>query len=225
MSTWLLVHPPLLGPAVLGPLADALRRRGHVVAGPDLRSALDSAAGWYDRYTDRAAAAGPAEVVLGFSGAGVVLPAVAAAVGARRVVWLDAVVPARTGATRTPPERRAQLAGLVRNGRIAAWPTWWPPEVLAAELPDEALRTAVAAEALALPADFYDVPVPVPAHWPDGDVHYVHLSGAYDGDADEARARGWDVTGDGAGSHLEVTTHPRRVAEAVDRPARTADTR
>ena len=97
--------------------------------------------------------------------------------------------------------------------------------MLAAELPDEALRTAVAAEALALPGDFYDVPVPVPVHWPDGDVHYVQLSAAYDGDAAEARARGWDVTGDGTGSHLDVTTHPHRVAAGVDRPARAPDTR
>ncbi|WP_448619641.1 hypothetical protein [Geodermatophilus sp. URMC 65] len=52
MPSWL-VHPPLLGPAVLQPLA---------------------------------AVAGPAEVV-GFSGAGVVLPDVAAAVGARARGW------------------------------------------------------------------------------------------------------------------------------------------
>lgn len=211
------MHPPLLGPAVLGPLADALHARGHDVdAVPDLRGALHTAAGWYDRFTALAAAAGPAEVVLGFSGAGVVLPAVAAAAGARRVVWLDAVVPARSGATTTSPERRARLAGLVRDGRLAAWPAWWPPEVLAAELPDEGLRTAVAAEALELPGDFHDVPVPVPEHWPDGDVGYVQLSPADAADAAEARARGWRVTGDGTGRHLDVVTRPREVLELVD---------
>ncbi len=54
MPSWLLVHPPLLGPAVLQPLA---------------------------------AVAGPAEVVAGFSGAGVVLPDVAVAVGAQARGW------------------------------------------------------------------------------------------------------------------------------------------
>ena len=39
------MHPPLLNPTVLGPLADALRARGYVVAVPDLRGALDTAAG------------------------------------------------------------------------------------------------------------------------------------------------------------------------------------
>ena len=225
MASWLLVHPPLLGPAVLGPLAAALRSRGHVVAVPDLRGALDRTTGWWDRYTDLAAADGPAEVVLGFSGAGVVLPAVADAVGARRVVWLDALVPAASGATATPADRRAALARLVHDGRIAAWPTWWAPEELAAELPDEALRTAIGAEALELPADFYEVAVPVPGTWPDDDVCYVQLSASYDGDAAEARARGWQVSGDGTGVHLDVTTHPARIAAMIDRPAQMARNR
>jgi hypothetical protein len=219
VSCWLLVHPPLLGPAVLGPLARALRARGELVAVPDLRGELTSAPGWYDRVARAAAASGPAEVVLGFSGAGVVLPAVAAAAGARRVVWLDALVPASSGATRTPDDLRQQLAGLVRNGRIAAWPTWWAAADLAAELPDEELRAAVCGEAVELPGDFYDVPVPVPARWPDGAVGYVHLSAAYAGPAAKARARGWTVAGDGRGRHLDVATDPGRVLALVDESA------
>lgn len=217
MSTWLLVHPPLLGPAVLGPLAGALRARGDVVAVPDLRGVLDPAAGWPDRVAGLAAASAPAEVVLGFSGAGVVLPAVAAAAGARRVVWVDAIVPARSGATTTPPGRLARLAELVRGGRLAPWPTWWAPGELAAELPDEELRAAVCAEAAELPADFHSVAVPVPADWPDGDVGYVQLSPAYAEDAVEARARNWRVTGDGTGRHLDVVTRPEEVLALVDR--------
>jgi len=225
MASWLLVHPPLLGPAVLGPLAAELRAAGHAVAVPDLRGALDPAAGWAGRFTGLAAAGGPAEVVLGYSGAGVVLPAVAAAVGARSVVWLDAVVPARSGETTTPADRRAQLAGLVRNGRLAAWPTWWPPEVLAAQLPDDDLRAAVCAEARELPADFHDEPVPVPPDWPDSAVTYVQLSRAYDADAAEARARGWSVTGDGTGAHLDVVTRPRQVVDLFHRTAGPVDPR
>ncbi|MBB3675423.1 hypothetical protein FHX36_001158 [Modestobacter versicolor] len=215
MTSWLLVHPPLLGPAVLGPLAAELRSRGNAVRVPDLRDAVRTAAGWPDRCTALAAAGGPADVVLGFSGAGVVLPSVAAAVRAHRVVWLDALVPAVVGLTVTPPERLAQLAGLVRGDRFAPWPTWWPPEVLAAELPDPALRAAVAAEAPELPADFYSVAVPVPASWPDDDVRYVQLSPGYDRDAAEARARGWPVLGDGRGSHLDVAARAGGVAASI----------
>jgi hypothetical protein len=212
VTTWLLVHPPLLGPAVLRPLAAELRSRGDVVRVPDLRPAVTTAAGWWNRVV---AAAGQADVVLGFSGAGVVLPAVAAAAGARRVVWLDAIVPAASGATATPAERRERLARFVRGDRLAAWPDWWPPEVLAGELPDPDLRVEVAAEALQLPADFHDYAVPVPDAWPQDDVRYVQLSAAYDADAAEARTRGWTVVGDGSGRHLDVAARPVAVADLV----------
>jgi hypothetical protein len=215
VATWLLVHPPLLGPAVLVPLAAELRSRGHVVRVPDLRAAVATAADWWARVT--ATVGGPADVVLGFSGAGVVLPAVAAAVGARRVVWLDAIVPARTGETVPSAGIRSAVAGFVRGDRIAAWPSWWPPEVLAAELPDAQLREVVAGEAPELPADFYDIAVPVPAAWPQGDARYVQLSPAYDADAGKARDRGWTVVGEGTGRHLDVVTRPGAIAELLGR--------
>jgi hypothetical protein len=215
MARWLLVHPPLLGPAVLGPLADELRSRGHDVALPDLRPTVRTAAGWPDRWRDAAAAGGPADAVVGFSGAGVTLPAVSLAVGARRVVWVDAPVPARSGATEADDEIRGLVAGMVRGDRIPDWTTWWGPGALEELLPDEGVRAAVRAEGHELPADFYDVAVPVPAAWHGDGARYVHLSGAYDGAAAEARARGWSVVGDGGGSHLDVAVRPGSVADLV----------
>jgi hypothetical protein len=211
VSAWLLVHPPLLGPAVLQPLAGELRRRGSGVVVPDLRATVRTAPGWPQRWVAAAAATGSAEVVVGFSGAGIVLPAVAAAVGARRVVWLDAVLP--TGAW--PEEIRALTVPLVRGGRIADWTSWWGPDAMTGLLPDERVRAAVLAEGHELPADFYDVAVPVPAEWPDDDVRYVHLSASYDAEAAVARARGWMVVGDGTGAHLDVANEPGRVADLL----------
>ncbi len=212
---WLLVHPPLLGPAVLRPLAGELRRRGHDVAVPDLRAAVARAAGWPQRWTAAAGAAGPAEAVLGFSGAGVTLPAVAAAVRARTVVWVDALVPARSGATVADAGIRELVAGRVRDGRIADWTTWWGPDALDGLIPDAGLRAAVRAEGHELPGDFFDVPVPVPATWPESGARYVQLSPAYGGAAGEARTRGWPVTSDGTGAHLDVATEPGRVADLL----------
>jgi len=212
VSSWLLVHPPLLGPAVLQPLAAELRRLGSGVAVPDLRAAVVTAADWPERWVDGVTATGPAEVVVGFSGAGIVLPAVAAAVGARRVVWLDAVLPTGTW----PDEIRALTAPLVRDGRIADWTTWWGPDAMTGLVPDERLRAAVLAEGHELPADFYDVAVPVPSSWPEAGARYVQLSGAYDDAAAEARTRGWPVAGDGSGAHLDVATDPARIADVLD---------
>lgn len=212
MTRWLLVHPPLLGPAVLGPLAGELRRRGDDVVLPDLRATLAPAPGWPERWRDAAAASGPADAVLGFSGAGLTLPAVALAVGVSQVVWVDALVPARSGATQADVDIRSRVAGMVRDGRIPDWTTWWGPGALEELLPDERLRAVVRAEGHELPADFYDVAVPVPAGWPEYGARYVQLSAAYDAAAAEARDRGWPVAGDGRGSHLDVATRPGQVA-------------
>ena len=213
-TDWLLVHPPLLGPAVLGPLAAELRRRGLTVAVPDLRPAVAEAPGWPERWV--AAAAGPAEAVLGFSGAGVTLPAVAAAVDARRVVWVDALVPARSGETPADVDIRARIPALMEpDGRITDWTTWWGPGGLDELVPDAGLRTAIRAEGHRLPGNFYDVAVPVPDTWPEGGARYVQLSPAYDDAAAEARARGWSVVGGPGGAHLDIATDPSRVVDLL----------
>ncbi|MGY1762790.1 hypothetical protein ACI79G_16955 [Geodermatophilus sp. SYSU D00779] len=71
------------------------------------------------------------------------------------------------------------------------------------------------AEGHELPADVYDVAVPVPEEWPDDDARYVHLSASYDAEASAARARGWTVVDDGAGEHLDVADDPGRVADLL----------
>jgi len=216
MARWLLVHPPLLGPAVLGPLAGELRRRGLEGVVPDLRATVSQARGWPERWSAAAAGTGAADVVLGFSGAGVTLPAVAAAVGARRVVWVDAVVPARSGETVPDDDIRARVRALIgADGRIADWTTWWGPGALDELVPNAVLRAAIRAEGHRLPGDFYDVAVPVPGSWPEDGAEYVQLSSAYDGAAAEARDRGWPVRGGSEGAHLDIAIEPARVADLL----------
>ena len=55
MAGFLLLHPPLLGPAVWAPCAERLAAAGHRVTVPNLRPALDPPEHWYDRAADRAA--------------------------------------------------------------------------------------------------------------------------------------------------------------------------
>jgi hypothetical protein len=216
MARWLLVHPPLLGPAVLEPFAEVLRHRGDVVVVPDLRGAVEEAAGWPGRWTAAAAESGPADNVLGFSGAGVTLPAVAAAVDARRVVWVDALMPARSGATVADDDIRGRIPALLdAAGRIVDWTTWWGPGALDDLVSDAAVRGAIVADGHRLPGDFYDVAVPVPGLWPEDGARYVQLSPSYDDAAAEARRRGWPAFGDGDGEHLDVATRPAAVADLI----------
>jgi hypothetical protein len=215
MARWLLVHPPLLGPAVLAPLAGELRARGETAEVPDLRTAVATARDWPLRWTAAAAASGPADGVLGFSGAGVTLPAIAAAVGAQRVVWVDALLPARSGVTVADERIRALVAERTRNGRIADWTTWWGPDALVDLVPHERRRQAIVAEGRELPADFYDVAVPVLDEWPQEGARYVQLSAAYDDAAAEARRRGWPVVGGSEMAHLDVANHPILIADLI----------
>jgi hypothetical protein len=216
MARWLLVHPPLLGPAVLGPLAGELGCRGHQVVVPDLRATVDEARGWPERWSAAAASSGAADVVLGFSGAGATLPAVAVAAGACRVLWVDALLPARSGDTVVDDDLRGRIPALTEaDGRIADWTTWWGPGALDELIPDAELRAAIRAEGHRLPGDWYDVAVPVPERWPENGARYVQLSAAYDDAAAEARNRGWPVVGGPDGEHLDVATEPRRVADLL----------
>ena len=215
MTGWLLIHPPLLGPAVLSPLATALRRQGATVAVPDLRATVSEAPGWPERWVAAAAAGGPADGVVGFSGGGVTLPAVAAAVGAEQVVWVDALMPSEGGVTVPDDEIRSLVADRVRNGRIPDWTTWWGPDALVDLVPDARVRAAIEGDGHELPADFYDVAVPIPDEWPQEGARYVQLSAAYDDAATEARRRGWPFAGGPSMAHLDVANHPLLVADLV----------
>ena len=84
--------------------------------------------------------------------------------------WLLVHPPLLGPAVLQPQEIRELTAPLAGDGRIADWTTWWGPDAMADLVPDERVRAAVLAEGHELPADFYDVAVPVPQEWPDDDV-------------------------------------------------------
>jgi hypothetical protein len=110
MATFLLLHPPLLGPSVWAPCAAALTAVGHHAVVPDLRPALDPPHGWYDRAATLAAhslaapLAGPAAGTAGpATGAahpatGNAHPAAGAADPAAGTAGADLVVVAHSGA-------------------------------------------------------------------------------------------------------------------------------
>ena len=211
--SFLLVHPPLLGPAVWGPCAAELAAAGHPVSVPDIRAACDPPLGWPGRAADAAAAGVTGRaVVAGHSGAGVLLPLVADRLEVTAVVFVDALVPATGGSTAPSGRFRAVLDELpVTGGLLPRWSDWWGPGALAGLVPDPALRAGIEAEQPRLARAFYDESVPVPGSWPPARVAYLQLSPAYDADAAEAAARGWPVRSL-PGHHLDLVTRPAEVA-------------
>jgi hypothetical protein len=213
---FLLLHSPLLGPFSWAPAADALRRLGHVAEAPAWPGLAQLDGDLYaGLVAGLPAGAGPA-VLVAHSGAGALVPALAARLGAQAtgVVFADAILPhpGRSWFDTAPPEQRAQLRAGAQDGRLPSWDQWWPPGALERLVPDEALRRGLVGELEPLPVAWFEQPAPeIPLEIP---AAYLQLSGAY---ADEARAAGrlgWPVVSLPM-NHLAILTQPEPVASAV----------
>jgi len=99
MTEFVLVHGTTQSPAGWDRLADELRGRGHGATAIDLPAGKPEwgPAGYARHAAAQASQAGDGPVVAAHSGAGVLLPAIAAAVGAAAAVWVAAYVPDLAG--------------------------------------------------------------------------------------------------------------------------------
>jgi hypothetical protein len=207
-----IVHSPLVGPATVLPLADHLAALDVVAVVPDLRDAVGSPERFRLRATEAAAGA---DVVIGHSGAGAFLPAIAEGVGAAAVVFVDAVVPEAVDASR-PSQQLLELLDAVptADGSLAPWNEWWPSAVMDQLVPDATQRRRVVAEIPRVPRSFYDTAVPLPPAWWTRPSGYLQLSPAYDDDLARASHWGWP-TARRSGRHLDTCAHPRSVAADI----------
>jgi len=201
-------------------MAAQLEHRGVRVACPDLRSAVtDQRDDRMQRFVAAAAAAaeGEALVLIGFSGAGVMLPNIATELGTRvqTTVFIDAVVPPRRGHHELGTEFAAFIDGHTSHGLLAPWLDWWPHEVPKL-LPDATLRARIAADMPQVPRAFYDEQLDVAENWVDTDHRYLQTSVAYETDRSLAASFGWP-TARLDGTHLSIATDPTSVLDALDR--------
>jgi hypothetical protein len=101
-------------------------------------------------------------VLVGHSGAGPLLPAVAEVLDGRvpAAVFVDALLPhpGRSWFDTAPGPLRKQLAGLVRAGRLPPWNAWFPSDAFVPLLPDEDLREPFVAELPRLPVAYFEEP-------------------------------------------------------------------
>lgn len=226
-----LIHSPLVGPATWEPVRATLRRSGMQAAVPPLDDDPSSDEPYWTQHVasvTRMTRGMPADqpiVLVGHSGAGPLLPAIAAAVGrpVRAYVFVDAGLP-RDGASRLemiecedPAFATRFRANLESGGRYPEWTS----EQLQGQIPDPTLREAIVAGLCPRDLRFFNEPIPVPAGWPDAPCGYLHFSAAYDAVAREARDLGWPVESlDGGHFHMLVDTHG--VVDALLRLAKIA---
>ncbi len=216
---YVFVHSPLLGPSTWRSVAALLR--GDV---PDLRPFTAAEPPLWRSYVDLAAHGQPAGeelVVVGHSGAGPMLPALAHVLSAEATVFVDAVVPPAGGVYTTPENLRRLIDQHADGAWLRPWTTWWTEDVLHRNLPDPTLRAVIESEQPRVPLGFYDEAIPMPNAWSDRACGYVMLSAAYAADADDAEWRGWPVERLDFG-HLATLTHPELAAAAIEGVTRRA---
>jgi hypothetical protein len=218
VAPFVLVHSPLVGPTTWSWVADELRRRGHDVVVPSLLEAATS--GSWQACVDAVVAAvsrGVPVVLVGHSGAGPLLPAIAEQLGSwpSSLVFVDATLPPPTGETPLAPEQFLPvLTALAQEGLLPPWSEWFEPGTMETLIPDRRRREAVLAELPRLPLSYFRARVPMPHGWASAAGAYVLLSEAYRHDADQAASRGWPVI-QLPGSHLDLVTQPVTLADAL----------
>ncbi len=221
---FVLIHSPSVGPATWTPVARELAERGHEALVPSLvHVGAGAPPAW--RHVAAAVAGALADVppdrgviLVAHSNAGLFVPVVCKAVRqpVAASVFVDALVPARQGATpATEDEFLASLKGLAGpDGRLPRWTDWWGDEDIAPLFPDEETRRVVTEEQPRLPLSYFEQAVPVPDGWADHPCVYVLFGPAYERVAAEARARGWSVRHI-PGEHLHQIVDPAAVAEEL----------
>jgi hypothetical protein len=222
---FVLIHSPLVGALSWRPTADRLRARGFTVVVPSLAGVFDAAPPYYPKLAARvvervrATVAARPLVLVGHSGAGALLPSVAAAFSDVVVaaMFVDAVLP-HPGATwfdTAPPSLGEHLRRLAADGWLPRWDQWFPPGTLDPLLPDPALRTRFLAELPRVPLAYFEERAPATANRIPREA-YLQLSEAYREAADEAERRGWPTRREAA-DHLAIVTRPELVAEHLVR--------
>jgi pimeloyl-ACP methyl ester carboxylesterase len=216
-----LLHSPLLGPLTWQAVAVGLERRGHAASAPAWRPLSTIAEDFYAALADGmahalAASDGPI-VLVGHSGAGALIPALAKRMGeaVAGVIFADAILPhpGRSWFDTAPGDMRDQLRAGARMGELPAWNDWWPPGALERLVPDAALREALIAELEPLPLAYFEEAAPATPL--AGPAAYLQLSGAYDDEGEAAGRYGWPRVRLPL-HHLAMLTDPEPVAAALE---------
>ena len=221
-----LLHSPLVGASTWRPVAEVLRSRGRAVLLPSLADAFAGPGPYYPRLVSAAAdaiAAGAGRgplVLVGHSGAGALLPAVAGAVGGGRVVrtvFADALLPhpGRSWFSTVPAELSTRLRGLARGGLLPPWDEWFPPGTVEELLPEPGQRARFRAELPRLPLAYFEEAAPAAEDAPPRCGVYVQWSEGYAAEAHQAEQYGRPVIRRSA-HHLAMLTEPRETAAVLE---------
>jgi hypothetical protein len=208
-----LLHSPLVGPGTWRLLAPALVMRGFQVVVPDYSAVMRGEPPYYLNLvrTARAAIApddSAKTILIGHSGAGALLPAIAEGGLVHGAIFMDALLPhpALSWFATAPDSLNKRLMSLARDGQVPPWHQWWPQGAVAAMFSRAADYEQFAAELHTLPIGYFNEAAPeiaLPENFPSA---YLQLGPGCAAEAGLAESWGWPVLR-AALHHLAMLTH------------------
>ena len=226
MSTFVLVHSPLVGPDTWESASRVLRESGHAVVVPVVDD--DGTPPFWEQHVGRvvgavtgATNAEPLTVVA-HSGAGQLVAHIGAALD-RQGRTVDAFLLVDAG---TPPAHASRLAQLREESPELAeqleslyesgegFPNW-TQEWLTPLVPDPDRRRRLVDGVRKLPMDFWQETIPAVPSWSAAPCGVLLLSGAYEATAQQARDHGWALRQLDVGNHFFMLVEPETVAREL----------
>lgn len=220
---FVLIHSPLVGPTSWSLVAHELEVRGREAVVPSLLGVADAAPPQW-RHAAKAVRAATAHirsptVLVGHSGGGLLLPAIADALTLEvaALVFVDSFLPPSHGTLRLGPAAfMEQLRALARDGVLPPWSSWFGEDAMRELVPEKRLRATLEAEMPRLPLSYFEASVPLPDGWSSYRCAYLLFTAEpYGQSAAETRGHGWPVAEIQGVQHLAIATDPIAVTEAL----------
>ena len=221
MAAFVLIHSPLVGALTWTLVIDEFRRREITAVAPALPDSRHINPPFWEQHAGtvaRAAEAMPSDqslILVGHSGAGMLLPAVRQALG-RAVagyIFVDAGIP-RNGMSRLELFESKEAVEQFRQAAVNGLLPTWTGEDLREHIPDDDLRRRFVDDLRPLPLAVYEEPLPVFEAWPDAPCGYLLFSPIYNDPAEQARKDGWAYAEIEA-RHFHMLVDPAGVADAL----------
>jgi hypothetical protein len=219
---FVLVHSPLVGPSTWQPVARELERHDRVALVPCLVDAARAPAPQWRRVCGvvKASTAHVTRplILVGHSGAGLLLPTIADAVSCpvAAMLFVDTFLPPPSGTVALlPPEFLDELRARARAGVLPPWSRWFGEDAMRDLVADDAMRARLEADMPQLPVSDFEGEPPVTAGWDQRPCAYLLLSVPYSAAAADAKARGWPIAALPNANHLSLVTDPKTVTGAL----------
>jgi hypothetical protein len=213
-----LLHSPLVGPGTWRAITPLLQARGFEVAVPDFAADMARPQPYYARLvrTASASVARDTAILVAHSGAGSLVPAIAASGRVLGAIFVDALMPhpGQCWFETVPQSLKSRLESLAHDGRVPPWHRWWPEGAIRSLFVDEASYARFVSELQEIPLAYLEEPAPDLALDDKCAGAYLQLGPGNADEASVAERLGWLVKRLTL-HHLALLTHPEEVAGGI----------